>query len=291
MWFAITKYQLGITRRSGGFPDPAAWKDYGYDLDSRTTTADDSKSSINSCKRRSGSPTRVLLDGNDGRDNNFGQHVMSVIKSLKADAEEAVNATVSDGTATLLLKLDNVGGDNNGKVPGELFVAVQRGSCGGTNWSIDIRSLDATKAAKVKYPNGYMAGGVWVSGDFAKESIQLPLPWLGHLLTLPLQGGVISFRPFSGESGTIAGLSTTDGLKEALTPLFKQYGICPGNATYDQVVETMAQSADLVVGAPSFQDMTRECNAISLGLGFFAEKIVQPDCRVTGTGPGPSECP
>ena len=36
-------------------------------------------------KRRSGSPSGILADGNGGIDNNFGGHVMQTIKSLKSD--------------------------------------------------------------------------------------------------------------------------------------------------------------------------------------------------------------
>ncbi|MBI2390349.1 MAG: hypothetical protein HYV09_12235 [Deltaproteobacteria bacterium] len=288
-WFAITKFQLGVTNRTTGTADASAWKEYGYDLDGRNTTAEASKTSTNSCKRRPGSQTKVLADGNEGLDNNFGQHVMAVIRSLKSDSEEAINAAIADGTSTLLLELRNVSGPYNGKVPGALYGAARRGSCG-EGWPIDVRSVDETKQAKVQFPNGYMAGGVWVSGDFGKESIQLPLPWAGALLTLPLEGGVIAFRVSGEESGTIAGLAPTGRVREALTPLLVQYGICPGNATYDQVVETLTQSADLVAGAPSFQDVARECDSLSIGLGFFVEKIAPVTCRTTGSPPPPGGC-
>lgn len=291
-WFAAKKLLLGITKRSTGSPDANAWKEYGYDLDSRTTTRDDSKISANSCKRVAGSPTNVLADGDLGRDNNFGQHIMSVIKSLKADAEDTVNALIADGRMTLVLRLDNVGPSDNASVPGALYLASALGSPpkfdGSDRWPIDSSSVDAMKEPRAKFPKGYMAGGVWVSGEIGTSSAPIPLPGFG---TVPLESVVISFDVASGTGGTIAGASLSTKLTEALTPMMKQYGICPGNATYDQVVATIQQAADLVSGAPKLQDTSRECNAISIALGFNVAPttpsgaIVTPPSIPDGCGP------
>src|SRR4051794_29322412 len=61
-WFAVRGFSLGMTDRMSGIPGPNAWKSYGFDLDHRNTTAEDSKTSNNSCKRVSGSPSSILAD-------------------------------------------------------------------------------------------------------------------------------------------------------------------------------------------------------------------------------------
>lgn len=294
-WFAIKRLQLGLTHRTTGAADANAWKQYGYDLDARTTTKEDSKTSNNSCKRRAGSPTNVLADGDAGRDNNFGQHLMAVVKSLKADAEDAVNSSINDGHMTILLRLDNVGPTDNASVPGAMFVAGRRGTPpkwdGTDKWPIDSSSVDAEKKPLYTFPAGYMRGGVWVSGDLGKGTALIPIPLFGPPVLMPLDGAVFSFDVESGSGGTIAGAANATKLKDAMTPMFKSFGICPGNATYEQVISTMTQSADLVSGAPLFQDTARECDALSVGVGFVAAPIAPSDTYVMAPPPPPSDCP
>jgi len=302
-WFAINALKLGLTTKDGK-SDPAAWKDYGYDLDSRNTTAEDSKNSTNSCKRKSGSSTKMLMDGNEGIDNNFGQHVMSVIKSLKSDAEDAVTNAVKDGSFTLLLKVDNFSTSDSSKAPGFVYVANDFNDKKSaptfgeseTGWKIVDGSLVDGKTIgnpKLQFPDAYISNGYWVSGDFGKGTIELAISLSGADIKLPIDSGIITFKVADGSDGTIAGAMNTDKLKEALTPVAKRFGICPGNATYDQVVDTLTQSADLVSAAPNLQDTTKECNAISIALGFTVKKVGDHSTapiKVSTTDPGKDDC-
>lgn len=301
-WFALNSLKLGLTTKDGK-SDPAAWKDYGFDLDSRNTSADDSKNSTNSCKRKPGSSTKMLLDGNNGIDNNFGQHVMSVIKSLKSDAEDSVTNAVKDGSFTLLLKIDNFGDADNDSAPGFVYVAndfnekksAPTFSSTETGWQIVDGSLVDGKTIanpKLQFPKAYISKGYWVSGDFGQGTIELAISLSGADIKLPIDSGIITFKT-DGTDGTIGGAMNTDKLKEALTPVAKKFGICPGNATYDQVVDTLTQSADLVSGAPNLQDTTKECNAISIALGFTAKPVGDHSTapiKVSSTDPGTDEC-
>jgi hypothetical protein len=303
-WFAVNALKLGLTRKSDGVADANAWKDYGYDLDSRNTSKEDSKTSINSCKRREGSPTNVLADGNAGRDNNFGQHVMSVIKSLKADAEDAVTNAVKDGSFTLLIQIDNYTTDDNAKAPAKVYVAndfndkksAPTFSETETGWKIVDASLVDGKTIgnpKLVFPDAYIAGGYWVSGDFGKGRINLNISLSGADISLPIDSGIITFKVADGSDGTIAGAMNIEALREALTPVAKRFGICPGNATYEQVISTLTQSADLVSAAPGLQDTSKTCDAISIALGFTAKKAGDHSTapiKPTDTTPGPDEC-
>jgi hypothetical protein len=304
VWFAVNALKLGLTRKSDGQADANAWKDYGWDLDGRATTKEDSKTSVNSCKRREGSPTNVLADGNEGRDNNFGQHVMSVIKSLKADAEDAVTNAVKDGSFTLLLKIDNFTATDNGKAPGAIYVAndfndkksAPTFGASETGWKIVDASLTDGKTIanpKLTFPNAYISNGYWVSGDFGTGRINLNISLSGADISLPIDSGIITLKVADGTDGTIAGAMNIDALREALTPVAKRFGICPGNATYEQVISTLTQSADLVSGAPKLQDTSKTCDAISIALGFTAKQIgdhSMAPIKVTETTPGMDEC-
>ncbi len=292
-WFEIKSLKLGLTNKATGMNDPQAWKDYGFDLDSRNTLSTDSRDSINSCKRIAGSSTGVLKDGTDGIDNNFGQHVMQVIKSLKSDAEDSVNASIAvDKAFTLLLKIDNFTTGDNSKAAGAVYVGNDFKD---GKWQIVAGSLldgASVNKPKLTFPNGYIAGGYWVSGDFGKENIELDISLSGATIKLPIGSGVITMKT-DGTDGTIAGAMNTTELKEALTPVARRFGICPGNATFDQVVDTLTQSADLVTGAPNLQDTTKQCNAISIALGFVAGASTDHSTatvKVTDGPTGPDEC-
>jgi hypothetical protein len=286
-FFAVNALKLGITKKGTTTPDPNAWKDYGFDLDGRNTTAEDSKTSNNSCKRKSGSPTSILADGNGGIDNNFGGHVMQTIKSLKSDAEDAVNTSITGGSFTLILKIENAtDGADSTKSPGSLYVANdfndKKSAPTFTTsdvWKVNAASLeDGTSLSKPKltFPNAYIANGYWVSGDFGTGTINLNISLSGADISLPIDSGIITVKLSDGTDGTIAGAMNTDKLKDALTPVAKKFGICPGNATYDQVVDTLTQSADLVSGAPQLQNPAVECTAISIALGFTMKPTGEP---------------
>lgn len=106
-------------------------------------------------------------------------------------------------------------------------------------------------------PNGYIDGGHGQrrpSGRARFPSAQL---------RLSLDGGVISVHVDDGKNGTHRRCDPDRGLMTALTPQLQAFGICPGNATYDQVNQTVVQGADLVGGARNLQDTARDCDAIS----------------------------
>jgi hypothetical protein len=291
-WFVVDQLRLGTTDRAG-ISRPDAWKAYGYDLDLRITTADDAKVSNGICKRRAGAPTNILMDGDGGIDNNFGGHFMQTMRSLKSDVEDATNAGIRDGKGTLLLRLDHVGGADSASVPGALFATASSSppAFDGTDaLPVDGASVDGTLDKPLAtFPGGYMVGGVWVSGDLPGGAFTLPLRLGGGTTAFPLDGGVITVRVEDGKNGTIAGVIATTGFADALTPWAKAYGICPGNATFDQLMETMTQSADLIAGAPNFQDPARECDAISLGIGFTMVKAAPPTTVVPPVAP-PDGC-
>ncbi|GAC1575060.1 MAG: hypothetical protein NVS3B20_06690 [Polyangiales bacterium] len=311
-WYAMNSLQLGITAKPGTTAKKGeAWRNYGYDLDGRNTTPDDSITSKNSCKRKQGSSTRVLADGNGGIDNNFGQHVMSVISNLKADAEDTVNKGVTDGKFTLILRIDNATDTDNANAPGALYVANEFAGADGKPtapkfsptevWPISSTSLTGgdLKSPRLVFPKGYIANGQWVSGDLGTDRINLAITLSGADVVLPIDSGVITVK-MDGTDGTIAGAMNTTALQDALSPVAKKFGICPGNATYQTVVDTLTQSADLVSNKPQLQDTTVECNAISIALGFTMKlagdhssaKVITPTPDTSGdtcggdAGPG-----
>ena len=303
-WFAVKQLLLGLSvKGSNGTKLSAdAWKDYGFDLDGRDTSADDSKNNTNTCKRVSGAATGILVDGNGGIDNNFGAHVMQTIKSLKSDAEDAVNQSITKGDFTLLLKIDNFTTTDNNHAPGAIYIAnnFNGGASSPTFtpadvWKITDASLvppgtDITQP-KLTFPQAYISNGYWVSGNFGSGTINLQITLSGASIELPIESGIVTVKVADGTDGTIAGAMDTGQLKSALTPVAEKFGICPGNATFDQVVTTLTQSADLVTGAPQLQDTSVTCNAISVAIGFaMAETGTPTQIAPSPTSTGSGDC-
>jgi hypothetical protein len=238
-----------VTNKTTGKVDPAAWMDFGWDLDRRITTADDSKNSTSSCKRAAGSQTKVLQDGNLGRDDNFGQHVMAVLKSLDASVEDTVNLNAR--RRTFFLELENFSKGSNAQVPGKLHV--------GDDLAV--------------FADGYVANGYWVSG--APTSFRLRGVITDVDVAPMIEGAVLAMKT-DGTDGNLGGAIRASELEAAAGSMWRHAGICldpTDTATMQQIVQTMQQSVDLVAGAPDLQDTTRSCDAISIGLGFAAEPI------------------
>lgn len=88
----------------------------------------------------------------------------------------------------------------------------------------------------------------------------------------------------TGKDGVIGGVIEAAAFVKGIDGGLRGAGICPGNATYDQVVQTITQSQDLVLSPPTFQDPTRECSALSVGIGFE----VRPSGNWGGIASAPS---
>jgi hypothetical protein len=288
-WFVVTKVKLGLSDQKGAV-SPTAWGSYGYDLDGRWTTAEESKTSTHSCIRPKGSSSRTLIDGDGGVDNNFGQHFMAVVKSLKSDVEDVVNAQLADGSgATMILRLDNVGAANNASVPGALFRTAPGTALDAGHLPIDDRSLDASGAPLVRFPKGYMANGTWVSGDGdAQFSVAFPSVSKEVSAEVPLVSAWITFDVESGKNGVFAGASLPDRFEAALRPSFEVMGVCDGNATSDQIWATVRQQTDLAMGVANTE--TAECNAMSVGIGFEVKPTTEPGEAIHVEPPHASDC-
>jgi hypothetical protein len=299
-WFAVNRVQIGLSRRDTGAADPQAWMDYGFDLDARYTTAEDSKDSVGTCQRKSGSLTKFLQDGPGGVDNNFGQHVLAAVQSVKSDAESFVNQGIVEGRYTILLRLDDLGEGDDASVPGALFLggdfaggAAKPAFSSTDKWPINPLSLKDGKTLeqpKVEFPKGYVRNGTWVSGALGEQTVDLGPMLSGSDVSLPIESAIVAVN-LDGSMGTIAGAVRTSSIETGLAPVARRLGLCPTDPAYMDVVKTLSLAADLVAGAPQLQDTSRECDAISLGYGFTMKPTGTPDSLMkSATEPAPDTC-
>jgi hypothetical protein len=245
----LIDWKMGVTNKTTGKPQPAAWMDFGWDLDHRITTADDSKNSTGSCHRAIGSLTTMLQDGNEGRDNNFGQHVATALKSLNGGYEDSVSANTQRTRA--FFELENFTLVDNAQVPGTLHVG------------------DVT----ISFPEGRVSGGYWVSGA---TDIRLPGVLTDVGTAVGIHAALVTMKT-DGTDGTLAGVIPRPELLSARDSLIRHAGICVDDpAMAESISSTLTTSVDLVDGAPSFQDATRPCDSISIGIGFTAQTTRRP---------------
>ncbi|MBI2395079.1 MAG: hypothetical protein HYV09_36250 [Deltaproteobacteria bacterium] len=292
-WFVLSRVWLGRSDRQTGAISSVAWRQYGYDLDRRTTTAEDSKLSRNSCKRHPESHTKMLSDGAEGIDNNFGAHIMAVVFSLKSDMEETANREITTGRYTLLLRIDGAVGGDNAQAPGALYAA---GPFAGTpafrpdeRWPVwDSSVLDGDVQRPVRqFPRGYVSKGVWVSGDVGEALGPIWVPMFAGPIDLQASA-VITLDTRDGR-GVIAGALPNEEVVRAADTWAAEAGFCRDEALAT-VEEGFSTFADTVIGAPDLQDPARSCDGISFGIGFDVLPTAAPSAIVAAP-PAPPPLP
>ena len=269
-WFAISSFDLRAT-------DVA-----GFDLDGRTTTACQSKLGQYTCRRSATAPEDALIDGPRGVDDNFGRFVLAAIADARPDAQALSDDALRVGRPTLLVRVDLGSSTSDEHVTGAIYL-TDAASRAPTFTVADERNIDSSALVDglsidrplLEFPSGYVADSVWVSGP--PSSFTIPLPILGALATLPLEGGMITLQLVDPFHGTIAGGVRTSGIVPALTPALRHLGVCPGSAAYEGVVTAASKASDLVSGAPSLQDEARACDAVSVGLDYIAGPTGAPE--------------
>jgi hypothetical protein len=300
-WFAFTLLRFGRTDRASGAPANCGWADYGFDLDGRATSLDDSLNGTNTCSRLPTSGRGVLTDGADGIDNNFGH----ALYPLFCMSDRPVDARV-----TLLLRIDDVGGDDDVSAPGAMFLARDLGHAPNFDvtdrWAIDPRSLtDATSMDRpvATFPRGYVAHGVWVSGPSAGRVLvptfpssifspcaESPPGVAVPEVDMPMRPEQVAVRLADGGDGVLAGVLSPGPLSASLQRWLEPFGLCPNSSTYEQVMLTIEQASDLVEEAPNLNDPSRQCDAISFGMGFTMKPCGPPRGVAVLQGDPPSAC-
>lgn len=248
--YAMDTLHLGQVDRSGRLSSKA-WAAFGYDLDGRQTTMTEGAS----CK---GEVRRV--DGKGGVDNSFGGDLIALLLSLRFDLESATSGDMPRGTWTWVLVLDDVGGDDDARAAGHLYLGV------GHAGSPSFTAADHWPATKVAdFPDGYVAAGTWVSG--APRAIDLPMRLGGHPLALSLKEAFVTLRLADG-AGIVAGALPRESFEPEYVALMHGIQSCLKGPPYDEVFRSHVRSAlDLRLGSA---DPSAPCDAVSFGVGFHA---------------------
>ena len=271
---AIKKLYLGDTNRDGTANKVNGWKQYGYDIDGLASTA----TSTDLCKPRNNNAAKnVYPDGDKGIDNSFGKNILTIILGIASDASAKVNQGIGQGKFTIMLSMDKLGAGTdykslNTKLYGGGDLLASPKFDGSDKWPVISELLNNPAdigSAKVQFPNAYVVKNTWVSGS--KGEVVLNLSVSGFTLSLPIGSAVITMELSAdhktASKGTIAGVLPTDTLTNELKKIAGAFdpSLCKG-PTIESIVSQIEQASDIL--SDGSQDPTKECDGISIGLGF-----------------------
>lgn len=271
---AIKKLYLGDTNRDGTANKVNGWKQYGYDIDGLASVA----TSTNLCKPRNNNAAKnVYPDGDKGIDNSFGKNILTIILGIASDASAKVNQGIGQGKFTIMLSMDKLGAGAdykslNTKLYGGGDLLTSPKFDGTDKWPVISELLNDPAdigSAKVQFPNAYVVNNTWVSGS--KGEVVLNLSVSGFTLSLPIGSAVITMELSADHKtatkGTIAGVLPTDTLTSELKKIAGAFdpSLCKG-PTIESIVSQIEQASDILQDGS--QDPTKECDGISIGLGF-----------------------
>lgn len=289
--FGTSKIYIGTKTRTGT-ESSDAWKEYGYDLDGQITGQDFTQH----CKPNgSAAPNNVFPDGNNGIDNAFGRVLLPIIKTAAAtsvsDLEAELNGAIASGSFNIMTNLTDLGDAADYSKINALLLAGKNGN--GNTWQAAPEFLnDATDptSAKVKFPNSYVVGNTWVSGD--KGTVDLSIAIAGFALALKIQSAVITMdldaAHGSATNGVIAGVLDTEDLIDQLRAVLGAVdpSFCEGTAV-EGILNQIRQASDIM--SDGSQDASQTCNGISIGIGFDST-VVTLDGVGEPAEPAPEPC-
>lgn len=275
--FGTTHIYIGTKTRAGAATSDA-WKDFGYDLDGQITTSD----YTNHCKPAGGAtPGNSFPDGTDGIDNSFGKNLLPVIKTAAgtqvSDLEASLNGAIEDGSFNIMVNIKNLGTAADYDPLDSLLLAGKEGNVATNTWKAAPEFLNDTTdpdSAKVTFPNSYLSGNTWVSGD--KGTVELNIAIAGFNLSLEIQSAVITMELDAAHGGAtkgiIAGVLNTEALISSLRDVIGAVdpSLCEGTAV-EGILNLIRQASDIMDDGS--QDPASECNGISIGLGFDATAV------------------
>jgi hypothetical protein len=277
---AVTKLYYGDTNFDGSSDKVNAWKQFGFNIDGKVSTA----SSLDLCKpQNNASPNTVYPDGNAGIDNSFGRNILPLFMGISSNFSGKANQSITSGHYTLLLDLEGLGVAANqaplvSKVYSGTPLSAPPKFDGSDCWPVAPEGLTSAAditSAKVVFPMGAVAANHWDSGPTGAP-LQLKINVEGFDLDLDILGAHVTMDldpdHQGAQKGQIGGVIATSQLVAAFKKLAGRFdsSLCNG-ATLDSIVSQLQQASDILVNGT--QDPSKNCDAISIGLGFEAQAV------------------
>lgn len=276
--FGMNKLFLGDTNRDASPNVQNGWKQYGFNLDGYDSTEN---STVLCQPRKEGTPATAYPDGDNGIDNSFGKNLMSTIRAAYADASTEVANSLLEGKFTIIVAIDKLGtGANYQGLPWRLYGGddlKKDAKFDGTDvWPVRpelLKDPNDILSSTIAFDDSYVTDQTWVSGTPA--SVKLSLSIKGTPLTLDIRHAVLSMNLNAdrtvGSTGQLGGIIEVDQFLSELRKIAgKLLDTCEGGLL-DILEEEVNKAADIL--STGEQDPSKECNAVSIGLGFEMVKV------------------
>jgi hypothetical protein len=288
--YAVRTVFLGETNRAS-VPTKDAWKTYGENIDGINSVK---AMASGECKLLAGADSAKREDGIGGIDNSFGRTVLGFILGLVPTPSKTSNDLIETGGRTMMLNLLPAAGGRPASVG---FLSASASSTppvwngtdvrGVSSGSVGSGPADALSISMTPAMNGSLVVSGVASGTFYLE-----LPLQGVAWRIPIRNARMTMDVGTdgvrGTTGNLAGIAPTEELVAEIVKVAGQIStqLC-GGSTLDTIKQTIRQASDILVDGT--QDPSRDCNGISVGIGFEAVKVtvagVQPD-----PAPAPDPC-
>jgi hypothetical protein len=296
--YAINALLLGDTARGSTATSTTAWKDYGFDIDGKCS---DNKST-DVCTRASGAPSSVQQDGNKCRDNSFGANILPIIQSAGSipNPSDTISQSIQKGSFTIQLKIHGLSGmamQTNTGLSAQLFASGVFDEEGGAkptftpsdNWPVRPELLNDGKTvasgSKVQFPGSYITNGTFVTPT---GNVTISLVFQGVALDIEIVKAVIvmDINGDNGDNGTIAGVIPTEKLIGGLQMVAGRISKSLCGSAFDGIAQQIRQTSDIL--SDGSNSAGKACDAISIGLGFTAKHVGNPD-KVASLGSAPPD--
>jgi hypothetical protein len=255
-----------------------AWKQYGFDIDGLVTTV----TSTDVCKPAAGGSVTGQSDGNAGIDNSFGSNIVPMLSGVAVNFSEEANSAITTGQFTFMLQLAGLtAGDTASPVPTGYYAGAPMGESpkfDGTDcWPVSSESLSAPPdlaTTKASFPTASVASNVWSSNGTAEVFLLLPAG--GVTMELHIHharfSAILDADHAGATLGLIGGVIDREELVQAVADLAGAFSpdLCTGT-TVESIKNQIRQAADILKDGT--QDPTKECDGISIGLGFDLEQV------------------
>jgi hypothetical protein len=292
IYLAVQRFRLGSVSLSGG-SNVDAWRDLGFDLDRKCTSAADSETAVGLCRRPPMASTDSMIDGDRCRDNNFGRYIGTSVRTVAPNTEPDLNSRIYDGQRTWVLEIADADLGDDAYAPGRLWdVRDERPLGVKMKWDgTDVRTATEESVIgrdlekpRITFPKGYIVDDTWVSGEDEEHTFVLPMT-NAYLLPVRLRRTtfVLSLDPdrANGHQGTVAGAFDRDAMVALIDELVRFGGQCPGSPLYMNALTASTNAFDVSLDSPSLQDPTKECDGLSIGIGIDVRAVMP----LAGVGP------
>ncbi len=295
--FAITTLYLGDVDRSLQ-PSTKAWREFGFDLDGRTT----GKDGAGACRVEFPSADAGLsiinleawMDGDLGRDNAFGAGVVPLIQVLHNDVTSAVSARIKAGAMTYLVRVAGLDGTENQTgigLSGDIAVGAPLDAA--PSFARD-QTWPARAGTKTVFSDAYVTAGQFVgtSSDALLLHLELGTDTTGKTFSaieLQVRRPVVSFGAPAADGalkGTIAGVVSLAELRAAADAWTPRATSCQYHDA-----ETLTHGLGDMLLDPASASPSAACDAVSVGIAFDAVEIAASGAPVDAGAPSPGPDP